>query len=1349
MKPKYFEYHNFKNNRMIKTIKFILFSLFALGMATNLIAKENIGEKLVKPVVTPHKLMKFAASCDPSTASADLDVNNVRTKILNGGDMWWDLSNPKYEIPKIATNVNTVRKHSLFSGAIWVGGYDGKGGSGALKLAAMTYRQGGSDFWPGPLDNQSNTDEVTCKKWDNIYKVLKSEILEHRINILSGVPTLSENIAGWPGNSSITMPPMAPYYDANKNGTYDPISGDFPVLQNECRGKKVTDFPSTKEDEVKNLIDGQPTEMLYFVYNDKGNNHAESGALPIGLELHTTAFAYASNDEINNMTFYTTRIVNRGASTLYDTYFGEWVDADLGNYKDDYVGCDVGRSLGFAYNGDDNDEGILGYGLNPPSVGVDFFEGPKKDTTINGRDTTFELGMSKFVYYDNDFTDFGNPQRPIHYYYYLTGRWKNGKCMTNDGKSGRTGTNCTNYLFPFDTDPKVTGNWNERSAGNPAADRRFMQTSGPFTLKSGAFNKLTVGIVWARASTGGAEGSLALLKLASDKAQTLFNNCFVPLLGPEAVITTVQELDNELILMLGNTKNVEGFSKTVLDANQKPQVYKFEGYRIFQCKDGSAGPGDLEDAEKVREIFICDLKNNVIRLVNKPYDVTLGQALPKLMIDAPNKGLVHSLSIKEDAFATGSNKSLVNFKTYYYMIFPYSAAPLSTEDQYLLGQLPEKGAILVASPRNTEPRLGGAKLNTSYGGGPRIKRIEGSGNGGNIIDLTPETEFEIVSAPPYKVLNPVYEVGKGPIKVSIVDPLKVPKGDFELVLIELKDSINLSGTASAIRKREEGVKGHVTRWILIKKNEGGIPDTIFSDEKINIHNEQIITKGNKWQFASKRTDTAWYKEPAKLADWGMAVSIDQVLDPGNPDIDETNGSLGCEVIFADKGKEWLSGMRDIDGVPFWNWLHSGTNGKADQFKDPTENDYAINGNAIDPFESYEKLWEGRVGPYRLASRFTSNAGAKFGATQIQGVAFDGTPTNSQWGLNQLSSIEFVITPDQKKWTRSCVLEMSDDNILSEGANKKFNLRAHASLNIDGTEIPGETGRSWFPGYAINVETGERLNIVFGEDSRQYSNNGRDMKWNPTSDAGFYANGGTGIIANGGRHYIYLMGSYQGIVPSQQPLLPIYDQGQAYYDILKAADNLMTETARTTIINKVMYQCMYVIPTYMATGYKMKEVNGMPVPETEVRFKIRVKKPYRFYNTIANTLNFDNPRYEFNTNEVFTEVAPKHGIKALDMINVVPNPYYAYSDYENTSIENTVKFTNLPMRCDISIYTIDGTLVRRIKKDDQSTDVLWDMKNDAKVPIASGVYLIHVNAPGLGEKVIKWMGVMRELDLDSF
>ena len=74
-----------------------MFSLLAFGVISGVTARENVGEKLVKPKETSHKLMKFAAACDPATASADLDVNNVRTKILNGGDMWWDLANPKYD----------------------------------------------------------------------------------------------------------------------------------------------------------------------------------------------------------------------------------------------------------------------------------------------------------------------------------------------------------------------------------------------------------------------------------------------------------------------------------------------------------------------------------------------------------------------------------------------------------------------------------------------------------------------------------------------------------------------------------------------------------------------------------------------------------------------------------------------------------------------------------------------------------------------------------------------------------------------------------------------------------------------------------------------------------------------------------------------------------------------------------------------------------------------------------------------------------------------------------------------------------------------------------------------------
>ena len=61
------------------------------------------------------------------------------------------------------------------------------------------------------------------------------------------------------------------------------------------------------------------------------------------MEIRAQAFAFATNDEVNLMTFYNYELINRGTQTLYETYFSQYLDCDIGNYSDDYVGCDVSR----------------------------------------------------------------------------------------------------------------------------------------------------------------------------------------------------------------------------------------------------------------------------------------------------------------------------------------------------------------------------------------------------------------------------------------------------------------------------------------------------------------------------------------------------------------------------------------------------------------------------------------------------------------------------------------------------------------------------------------------------------------------------------------------------------------------------------------------------------------------------------------------------------------------------------------------------------------------------------------------------------------------------------------------
>jgi hypothetical protein len=158
--------------------------------------------------------------------------------------------------------------------------------------------------------------------------------------------------------------------------------------------------------------------------------------------------------------------------------------------------------------------------------------------------------------------------------------------------------------------------------------------------------------------------------------------------------------------------------------------------------------------------------------------------------------------------------------------------------------------------------------------------------------------------------------------------------------------------------------------------------------------------------------------------------------------------------------------------------------------------------------------------------------------------------------------------------------------------------------------------------------------------------------------------------------------------------------------------------------------------------------------SDVEININVKRPYASFSVDVNVENDSMPIFRFNTDGVATVIGNREiAKKALDNVSIVPNPYYAYSQYEDpgNQLDNRVKITNLPPKCLIQIYTMDGVVVRTIRKDDPTaTYVNWDLKNNAKVPISSGVYLIHIKSDDLGEeRIIKWFGVMRPVDYDTF
>jgi len=1599
-----------KNINRIISVAFLIIALVAV---------ESLSAAKSK-TVSPSKSSgaKADAICLPPSNDGEITINNVRAYIQTDGTMW-STEVAQYEIPKGSG------KTSMFCAALWIGGTDR---NNQLRLAAMRFGQVGNDYWTGPLDTRTAmVDQATCIKYDKLFKITRAEVVAHKEAFATNDETyqIPQSIRDWPGNGDWETKGqsfyLAPYFDYDGDGTYTPEGGDYPYydLTNElCPWTEANlqraaahQLPVPPEEldariphaagaywqgghmvYADHVLKGD--ETLFWIFNDMGGAHTETGGANIGLEIRGQVFGFATNDEINNMTFYSYEIINRSTRDLVNTYFSQWVDPDLGYADDDFVGCDVARGLGYNYNGRNVDGSgqLWAYGDQPPAVGVDFFQGPYIDP--DGRDnpkfykdsannadycTRFlndpvdqmgingvnfgdsivdneRFGMRRFVYHNNDNSVTGDPTIAVDYYNYLRGIWRDNSRMRYGGNghkdNGGIGPEC-DFMFPGTTDPCNWGTrgepipsqyqnsvgWTEEAEGNAPADRRFMQSAGPFTLNAGAVNYITVGIPWARASQGGAWASVELLKRADDACQALFENCFKVLDGPDAPDVTIRELENEIVIYLTNDVPApirNNFNETyqevdptipselvitqmVMDTIVVPRIdttanpmltgydtifstrqetrtvqlseeertYKFEGYLIYQLANKDVSVTDLGNASKAQLIRQCDIKNQYAQLINWEYDERLATSVPVEKVNGSNVGISHSFSITEDKFATGSTK-LVNHKTYYYMVLAYAVneyRQFSIDPDFEDGLQGQKKVFLAgrnniqvysAIPHKPAPQENGTILNAAYGTQPMITRIEGQGNGGFALDLTDETRDKILAGGDknqwggntWKIQELTYKNNAGPLAIKVIDPIKVQPFDYRLKFIDsvaVATNSDVSDKATWVLEvldvtlQQAESMGYQNYW-----DNGTI--TLPSSMSISMHNEQLflplgisITIENRpFQIYQDQVLSEIAANPTSYANMSKYGQVD---------------FISSSISYKDSTHQWLSGLVDMSGDIPANWIRSGSYGNGmweqnsvqdgacdEYFKWRTEDahlpmSYHKTSDMTDlirawkdPKGQFGKVVGGTWSPYVLASPFFGGPQARYivpdGAfTEIQAAT---EPINSYYsihyatgasmlgvtsqcpGFNQtmtnLYSVDIVMTNNKDLWTRCIVLEACDDATKSVGHAKTHEPRKQASVGKDGKPDGTGDGMGWFPGYAINVETGERLNIMFAENSADPENNGNDMLFNPTSVYGYYnADPGTGsendtayaisvetynelyaqgqrapklTLANGGKHYLYICGSSGNTASS------FYRTSGSTKRNYNDNDIQRTGTSSTTyggFLNgdgeTPYYECgpydegqwlmtkfntfvsTATVPSQQQKNSKMQLFNNvmwtsipMATPKetwvlddknnNDVTIKIRVSRPYmryasRWYENYLedpySTQNYGLPLYSFTTKNIAPTTNNADLVQSiLDEINIVPNPYYGFSQYENSSLEMAVKIVNLPEICDISIYAVSGILVNRISKGDKgTTSVTWDLKNSAGIPISSGMYIIHVKAPNIGERTLKFFAAMRPTDINSF
>ena len=121
---------------------------------------------------------------------------------------------------------------------------------------------------------------------------------------------------------------------------------------------------------------------------------------------------------------------------------------------------------------------------------------------------------------------------------------------------------------------------------------------------------------------------------------------------------------------------------------------------------------------------------------------------------------------------------------------------------------------------------------------------------------------------------------------------------------------------------------------------------------------------------------------------------------------------------------------------------------------------------------------------------------------------------------------------------------------------------------------------------------------------------------------------------------------------------------------------------------------------------------------------------------------------------FTVTAPKLAssdpVDDVTKINVFPNPYMGRHQLEGTDsvlpLPKYVTFNHLPTSQDVyfKVFNVAGTMVANFQKTTTTQYQTWNMRNSNDFPLASGVYVIHIDMPGLKtSKVLKFAMVTEE------
>lgn len=236
------------------------------------------------------------------------------------------------EIPLFSTNI--------WSG-LWMGGYDPQGN---LSVTVWEYsRSTRTDYYPGPIIETNSDQELAalCQFYNRVWTISEHEVIQHRMMYEDGTlvdDQIPIDLLEWPAKNNPFLGlfavdyDIAPFFDNNADGDYNPLDGDYPIALAENPEFSAYQFN-------------------FSVYNSNGiHTYSRSNIFP--LEIHQTKYISRcpKANELDHSVFTRLKYIYKGVTEFPNFKIGLWQDINLGNYANDHIGCSPELNSTFVYS---------------------------------------------------------------------------------------------------------------------------------------------------------------------------------------------------------------------------------------------------------------------------------------------------------------------------------------------------------------------------------------------------------------------------------------------------------------------------------------------------------------------------------------------------------------------------------------------------------------------------------------------------------------------------------------------------------------------------------------------------------------------------------------------------------------------------------------------------------------------------------------------------------------------------------------------------------------------------------------------------------------------------------------